>query len=191
MGTTILEMTMADFFASLTDEHIRFIENQHLFFVGSAGAEGRVNVSPKGMDALRVLGPDRIVWLNFTGSGNETAAHITENGRMTLMFCSFDKQPLIMRIYGEAEQVCPRHTERWQQRMERFSHPTGTRQFFELDINTVQTSCGFGVPFFEYAGERKTLANYLERSQESLPDYWASTNTLGIDGKPTAILSDI
>ena len=128
---------MAEFFDRLTKYHISFIKKQYMFFVVSAGAEDRVNVSPKGMDALRVLGPNQIVWLSYTGSGNETAAHVVENRRMTLMFCSFDKQPLIMRIYGSARLVYPRHSDRWQQHMARFGHQTGTRQFFELDIATV------------------------------------------------------
>ena len=113
---------MAEFFDRLTKYHISFIKKQHMFFVVSAGAEDRVNVSPKGMDALRVLGPNQIVWLSYTGSGNETAAHVVENRRMTLMFCSFDKQPLIMRIYGSARLVYPRHSDRWQQHMAGFGH---------------------------------------------------------------------
>ena len=169
----------------------KFIEKQHIFFVGSAGAHGRVNVSPKGMDALRILGSNDIVWLNFTGSGNETAAHVVENQRMTLMFCSFDRQPLIMRIYGTAGLVYPRHADRWRVHMDRFGHRSGTKQFYEFNITTVQTSCGFGVPYYDYTGERPTLANYLERDKESLTEYWATTNEFGIDGKPTAIISDV
>ena len=99
---------MSERFEKLTDKHIEFIKDQHLYFVGTAGAEGFVNVSPKGMDSFRVIDHSKVAWLNLTGSGNETAAHVLENGRMTVMFCSFDKQPLIMRLYGQAKAVHPR-----------------------------------------------------------------------------------
>ena len=109
---------------------------------------------------------------------------------MTLRFCSFDREPLIKRIYGTAGLVYPLHADRWRQHMDRFGHRSGTRQFYELDITSVQTSCGFGAPYYDYAGERPTLASYLKRDKESLIEYWA-TNEFGIDGKPTAIISDV
>lgn len=179
---------MSEKFEELLQKHTEFINAQHLFFVGSAGAEGRVNVSPKGMDSLRVLGPNRLIWLNLTGSGNETAAHVLENSRMTLMFCSFDRQPLILRAYGKAEVIYPRH-EAWTDLAKHFPSYTGARQIFDLAIDLVQTSCGFAVPFFEFKGERETLNNWADkRGAEGVRDYWAEKNRVSLDGKNTGII---
>jgi predicted pyridoxine 5'-phosphate oxidase superfamily flavin-nucleotide-binding protein len=134
--------TMAERFDSLSEKLIEFIGKQHMFFVGTAAAEGTVNVSPKGMDSFRILSPTKAAWLNLTGSGNETAAHILENSRMTIMFCSFDKQPLILRVYGQATTVHPRD-EQWAELSAFFPEYTGARQIFSLDIELVQTSCGY------------------------------------------------
>lgn len=178
---------MSERFSELAPKHTDFIQSQHLFFVGSAGAEGFVNVSPKGMDSLRVLSPSRLVWLNLTGSGNETAAHVLENGRMTLMFCSFDKQPLILRVYGEAKVIYPRH-DSWTALAEYFPNYTGARQLFDLSIELVQTSCGFAVPFFEFRGERQTLSHWADkRGTEGVKDYWKAKNRVSLDGKETGI----
>lgn len=179
---------MAEQFASLTQDHIEFINRQHLFFVGTAGAEGRINVSPKGLDTLRVLDPSRVVWLNLTGSGNETAAHVLENSRMTLMFCSFDRQPLILRVYGRAAAVHPREEAMFERYSVLFGKRPGARQFFELEVDSVQTSCGFGVPQYEMDGERPTLAKWAENKGEAgIRQYWSDKNQSSIDGKPTGI----
>lgn len=179
---------MTDLFASLSEEHIEFIGRQSLFFVGTAAVEGRINVSPKGLDTLRVIDAGKIVWLNLTGSGNETAAHVLENSRMTLMFCSFDKQPLILRVYGQAEMVYPRDETKFDQYSTLFGQQPGTRQFFELDIELVQTSCGFGVPRFELEGERPTLSKWATgRGEVGIHQYWSDKNQISIDGKPTGI----
>lgn len=180
---------MAEFFDQLNEKHIDFIGNQHIFFVGTAASSGKVNVSPKGMDSLRVLDENRIAWLNFTGSGNETAAHIQDVNRMTLMFCSFDKQPLILRVYGSADVIYPRH-ELFDTYIELFGEQTGTRQFFDLDIDMVQTSCGWAVPEMSMIAERKTLANYMEKGKERLPEAWQKNQT-SIDGLPTGIFEDV
>ena len=178
---------MAQQFPALAAEHTAFIEAQHLFFVGTAAPEGRVNVSPKGMDSLRVLGPNRVVWLNLTGSGNETAAHLLQSDRMTLMFCSFDRQPLILRVYGHARTVQP-HDDEWQELAGLFGEPPGSRQCYVLDVDLVQTSCGFAVPFYEFGGERRTLANWAEKQGEAgIRDYWAANNTTSLDGFETGI----
>ena len=180
---------MAELFDALTEEHQQFIRAQHLFFVGSAGASGKVNVSPKGMDSLRVTSANEIIWLNLTGSGNETAAHVIETGRMTIMFCSFDKQPLILRVYGQANLVYPRDADKFRAYQELFNHQPGTRQFFELSIDAVQTSCGFAVPLFELQGERDTLKKWANQKGESgIQDYWQEKNQVSLDGKPTGIL---
>ncbi|MEQ9210483.1 MAG: pyridoxamine 5'-phosphate oxidase family protein [Pseudomonadales bacterium] len=182
---------MADKFKELLPEHTEFINAQHLFFVGSAGSEGFVNVSPKGMDSLRVLNPNRLIWLNLTGSGNETAAHVLENSRMTIMFCSFDKQPLILRVYGKSEVVYPRH-KKWADLIGNFPAYTGARQIFDLSIELVQTSCGFAVPFYEFKGERKTLTNWADkRGMDGVKQYWAEKNLVSLDGKNTGISKDV
>ena len=181
---------MTDTFPQLTQQHIDFIEAQHVFFVGTADTDGHINVSPKGLDTLRVLNEREVVWLNLTGSGNETATHVLNNGRMTLMFCSFERQPLILRLYGNAEVIHPRNTAAWTRHSEVFSHQLGSRQFFEFHLDLVQTSCGYAVPFYAFQGERETLAKWNQRKGETgITDYWEATNQRSLDGKPTQILS--
>ena len=178
---------MSDKYEQLEDEHITFIGNQHIFFVGTAGAEGTVNVSPKGMDSFRVLDKNRIAWLNLTGSGNETAAHVLENGRMTIMFCSFDKQPLIMRLYGQATTVHPRD-EQWQELESLFPSYTGARQIYVQDIDLVQTSCGYAVPHYELTSERHTLTKWADnKGKDGVEEYWHEKNLKSIDGKDTGL----
>ncbi len=179
---------MSEKFEALTERHVEFIENQHLFFVGTAGKEGFVNVSPKGMDSFRVINNSKVVWLNLTGSGNETAAHVLENRRMTVMFCSFEKQPLILRLYGQAKVIHPRDKE-WSDLATLFPDYTGTRQFYELDIELVQTSCGYAVPYYEFKGERPTLTKWADnRGRAGIEQYWEETNTTSIDNKDTNII---
>ena len=149
-----------DLFESLNAKHCDFIAAQKLFFVATAGAEGRVNLSPKGLDSLRIKtgsnGESVVRWLNLTGSGNETAAHVLENGRMTIMFCSFDKQPLILRVYGDAQMISE-GDDLWSQAIADFPDYVGARQIFDLQVDLVQTSCGYAVPFYDFVGERETL----------------------------------
>jgi hypothetical protein len=125
---------MADRFKVLNEKHIEFIKQQRIFFVGTAGAEGTVNVSPKGMDTLRVINEHKVVWLNLTGSGNETSTHVQENGRMTVMFCSFAKQPLILRLYGKANVIHPRDST-WKELSSLFDEHVGARQFSNWTLN--------------------------------------------------------
>jgi len=182
---------MSHKYAELQTEHRDFIAQQHLFFVGSAAAEGFVNVSPKGMDSLRVLAPNRLVWLNLTGSGNETAAHVLELPRMTIMFCSFDKQPLILRAYGSAELIYPDHPN-WPELIQLFPEYTGARQIFDLKIELVQTSCGFAVPFYEFKAERHTLTKWADgRGKDGVAAYWSEKNRLSLDGKDTGMVKDV
>ncbi|MEX0741098.1 MAG: pyridoxamine 5'-phosphate oxidase family protein [Pseudohongiella sp.] len=179
---------MAEKFNELSPGLIDFIGKQHIYFVGTAGAEGHVNVSPKGMDSLRILGPNEAIWLNMTGSGNETAAHVLENRRMTIMFCSFDKQPLILRLYGQAEVIHPRDAD-WDRLIAEFPEYHGARQIFRLAIDLVQTSCGYAVPHCDYKGERVTLEKWAEkRGREGVEAYWAERNTVSLDGRNTGIL---
>jgi hypothetical protein len=178
---------VAEQFERLEDEHVQFIGRQQLFFVGTAGTEGRVNISPKGMDSFRVVAPDRVAWLNLTGSGNETAAHVLENGRMTILFCSFERQPLIMRLYGVARASHPRD-QRWRELEQLFPDYPGGRQVFEMDLDLVQTSCGYAVPHYQYQGERDTLVKWSEkRGQSGIETYWRERNGVSLDGKDTGI----
>ena len=181
---------MSERFPTLEEQHIRFIGEQHLFFVGTAGSEGYVNVSPKGMDTFRVISPSEIAWLNLTGSGNESAAHVSENGRMTVMFCSFGRQPLIMRLYGQAEVVHPRD-DSWARLLALFPEQPGARQIFRLPLDLVQTSCGYGVPRYELRDHRPTLKKWAEsKGRDGIEQYWHEKNLLTLDGKPTGILGD-
>jgi hypothetical protein len=181
---------MAERFPALEERHMQFIRAQHLFFVGTAGAEGYINVSPKGMDSLRITGPGEVIWLNLTGSGNESAAHVQENGRMTIMFCSFDKQPLIMRLYGRASVIHPRDPE-WETLLARFPDESGARQIFRLQIELVLTSCGYGVPRYKLLEERVTLRKWAQnKGPQGIEEYWREKNTVTLDGKPTHIFGD-
>ncbi len=181
---------MADRFIQLSEKHIEFIRNQHLFFVGTAGAEGFINVSPKGIDTFRVINDSKVSWLNLTGSGNETAAHVLESKRMTIMFCSFDKRPMILRMYGESSIVHPRD-QKWNELIGLFPEHLGSRQIFELDIKLVLSSCGYGVPFYELKGERPTLTNWAEnKGKDGIKKYWEDRNMQSLNGRPTGITKD-
>lgn len=164
-----------------------FIEQQKLFFVATAAPAGRVNISPKGMDTLRVVDDNRILWLSLTGSGNETAAHLVESPRMTLMWCAFEGTPKILRAYGEATAVHPRDPA-WVELVDRFPPLPGARQIYDMRIDMLQTSCGFGVPLFAYSGDREQLRQWTERKgAEGIRSYWADQNQISLDGKPTGI----
>ena len=166
---------------------IDFIRRQKLFFVATAAAQGRVNLSPKGMDSLRVLDQRRVVWLNVTGSGNETAAHLLESPRMTLMFAAFEGSPMILRLYGSARALHHDDPE-WASLYALFSPLPGARQIIDLQVELVQTSCGMGVPLFDYAGERGQLNVWAEKKGETgIRDYWQEKNRFSLDGKPTGI----
>lgn len=178
---------MAKQFDALNDDHRGFIAAQHIFFVGTAAATGRVNVSPKGMDTLRVLGPNRIVWLNLTGSGNETAGHLRAINRMTLMWAGFEKRPLILRAYGTA-QVCHVGDAGWDDLAAHFPTLPGARQIYDMAVDLVQTSCGYAVPHFDFAGERDTLKSWAEgKGEDGIRAYWDEKNRTTIDGAPTGI----
>ncbi len=171
----------------LNERLVAFIERQAVFFVGTAGPDGRVNVSPKGQDSLRVLGPNRVLWLNLTGSGNETAAHLLENPRMTLMFCAFEGKPLILRVYGQAKAYHPRDAA-WEDLSAHFPDLPGARQIFDLEIDLVQTSCGMAVPHLAFDRDRQELNQWAEKKgSEGIKAYWQEKNRLSLDGKPTGI----
>jgi hypothetical protein len=169
-----------------------FIERQPVFFVATADVTGRVNVSPKGMDTLRVQSPTSIRWLNLSGSGNETAAHVRATGRMTLMFCAFEGPAMILRTYGLARVLHPRDVE-WDEAIQAFPDMAGSRQIFDLQIDLVQTSCGTGVPLMKFEksrGEDELLPYYDELGSDGVKDYWARKNTVTIDDRPTGIFDE-
>jgi hypothetical protein len=181
---------MARFYPALESRHRDFIAAQKIFFTATGTASSRLNLSPKGMDSLRVLSPSRVAWLDLTGSGNETAAHLKHDGRMTLMWCSFDADPLILRLYGRGR-VVRRQDAEWADLHRLFTPLPGERQCIVLDIESVQTSCGYAVPTYAYTGERETLARWAEKKGPvGLLDYWREKNQLSIDGLPTGLLEN-
>jgi hypothetical protein len=172
---------------ALTASHIKFIEQQALFFVATAAPHGRVNVSPKGLDTLRVIGPDSITWLNLTGSGNETAAHLLQEPRITLMWCAFKGTPMILRVYGTAR-TYRAGTEFWEAHIDHFPTYAGSRQLVSVKVELVQTSCGMGVPLLEYQGERELLEPWAaSRGESGMHAYRQEKNTKSLDGFPTDI----
>ncbi|RVQ65941.1 pyridoxamine 5'-phosphate oxidase family protein [Croceicoccus ponticola] len=174
---------MAQFFDAIDDKHAAMIAAQPVFFVATAAADGRINLSPKGYDVFRVLGPNRVGWLDLAGSGNETHAHLMADGRVTVMFCNFQQPAQILRLYGTAVPVLPADEE-WNALLAQFVLLPGTRQIFDMAVDCVQTSCGYGVPFMTLEGERHTLTKLHAAAQ---PDEWvakAASRTQSIDGLP-------
>ncbi|KZK87266.1 Pyridoxamine 5'-phosphate oxidase [Pseudovibrio sp. Ad13] len=166
------------------------IEEQSMFFVATAAATGHINLSPKGMDTLRVLSDERIIWLNLTGIGNETATHVQDDGRMTLMFCSFGEQRLTLRVFGTAKVIHPRD-EDWAKLVAQFPDLPGCRQIFDLDIELIQTSCGSTVPRMDLVDtrvEKEFLPYYETMDRDELENYWRKHNATSLDGLPTNIL---
>lgn len=182
---------MATKHAEISAELRRFIEVQPMFFVASAplAPEGHVNLSPKGLNTFRVLSPTRVAYLDLTGSGNETAAHVLENGRITFMFCAFEDPPKILRLYGRGRAVQPGSRE-WEELAPRFELLTGTRQIIVADLTRVQTSCGFGIPVLSLKAQRELLTDWCARKgEQGLAAYRAKKNARSIDGLPTPIES--
>ena len=180
---------MARIYPEITDELRGFIERQHLFFVATAplAADGHVNMSPKGLGAFRVLDRHRVAYLDLTGSGNETSAHLQENGRITFMFCAFDGPPRILRLYGTGTTVLPASDE-WNALRPQFADHTGARQIIVAEIDRVQTSCGFGVPRYVYEGQRDLLDSWSEtKGVDGLMTYRLEKNVRSIDDLPTPI----
>ena len=177
-----------ELFDKLTEEHIDFIKDQKVFFVATGVAEGTINLSPKGLDSLRVIESDRILWMNLTGSGNETAAHVQENPRMTLMMNAFEGKPLILRIYGQAK-VIHHLDQEWREFIDLFPYSEGSRQIFDLSIELVQTSCGWAVPEYEFKKERDILDKSNKvAGEKGIRAYWESSNTKSLDGTKTNII---
>ena len=176
---------MAKFYRQLDDALRGFIREQKIFFTATAPSRGRINLSPKGMDTFRCVDDRTVAYLDLTGSGNETAAHLACDGRMTVMFCSFAESPLILRLYGRGRVVGPADGE-WAGLRGLFPELPGERQIVVLHVESAQTSCGFGVPVYELKGERPALAEWaLRKGEEGLREYRRGKNRLSIDGLPT------
>jgi hypothetical protein len=177
---------MGQRFDSITTDLQRFLESSPVFFVATApaGTSGHVNLSPKGYDSFRVLNPQRVAYLDMTGSGNETAAHVTENGRLTLMFCAFSGRPQIVRLYCTGR-VVVRGSSDWAQLLRLFPKHTGMRQIIVGELDYGQTSCGYAVPEMTLAGNRDQLIRWAEaKGEEGLIAYRQAHNRFSIDGVP-------
>ena len=177
---------MGKVYEHLDDRLIEFIESQHLFFVGTApdSSDGHLNVSPKGLDTFRILGPDLVAYLDLTGSGIETVAHLRENGRITILFCAFEGRPLIVRLHGQGRVVEPGDIE-WEGLIAGFPEYPGVRSVIVVDVERVSDSCGYAVPLYEYQGERTHLIAYAnKKGPEGMEQYKAIKNRASIDGIP-------
>ncbi len=176
---------MSQLYKRITPKLQQFIDNQKIFFVATATADSRINLSPKGMDSLRVINENRVIWLNVTGSGNETAAHVQENPRMTVMFTAFEDNPMILRLYGTAKAIHNEDAD-WQQLFPLFPPIPGARQIFDLNVELIQTSCGMAVPLYDYVGERELLNSWAsKKGKDGIKEYWEEKNSVSLDGKPT------
>ena len=182
---------MSNWYKLITPELRQFIEAQKVFFVATAPTQGRINLSPKGMDTFRVLNPRRVIYLDITGSGNETAAHLLDNGRITIMFCSFDKTARVGRLYGHGRAI-HHYDAYWREYLAMFPSEPGIRQIMEIDVESAMTSCGYGVPVMETLNERDTLRKYWQkRDQETLIGYQHEENEHSIDGLPTGLFKSV
>jgi len=180
---------MGKFSDSILPAHFKFIKHQKMFFVATAPltADGHINLSPKGLDSFKVLTPNKIAYLDVTGSGNETSAHILENGRITIMFCAFDGAPNILRLYGTGYAVLPTQPE-WDVLYSHFKPQMAIRQIIVADIHKVQTSCGYSVPLYQYTGERDHATKWATKlGDEGVEKYKAEKNIVSMDGLPTAL----
>ena len=181
---------MAKFYPALTPELTAFIHKQKVFFVATAAPGARINLSPKGLDSLRVLDAHTLAYLDLTGSSAETAAHLRTAPRMTMMFCSFSADALLLRIYGQGESVLPRDPG-WAELRALFPEHPGARQIVLMQVESAQTSCGAGVPLMGYAGERGSLSEWAhKKGKAGLAEYRREKNALSIDGLPTGLVDD-
>lgn len=180
---------MAKFSNEILEHHQKFMEHQKIFFVSTAplSQSGHINLSPKGLDSFRILSPTRVAYMDLIGSGNETSAHVLENGRITIMFCAFDGPPNILRLYGTGYTVLP-GSEEWDLLAPDFRLQLGARQIIVADIHKVQTSCGYSVPLYEYTGERDHADKWAaKKGADGLEAYKAEKNRISLDGLPTAL----
>lgn len=172
---------MGSFYECLTDKQIQFIQRQHMFFTATACPTGRVNLSPKGMDTFRVLTPNEVAYLDLTGSGIETAAHLAHDGRITIMMCSFDQTPNTLRIYGRGSVIRPGDPA-WDQLLPHFTQIRGQRQIIRIAIESTQDSCGYAVPRYTFKETRQTLVQYRDHQTDETIAARIANNTTSIDG---------
>lgn len=178
---------MAKFYSQLTSPLQTFIQKQKIFFTATAPDSGRINLSPKGIDTFRCIDAKTVAYLDLTGSGNETSAHLHENERITIMFCSFDENPLILRLYGRGE-VISLQSDCFNTLHSLFSDIPGERQIILLNIESIQTSCGFGVPIYEFKENRETLIDWaVNKGKSGIEQYQQDNNLESIDGLPTKL----
>ncbi len=177
---------MGQLYEAIDDSLRAFLEAQKLFFVASAplAADGHINLSPKGLDSFRILGPRSVAYLDLTGSGVETLAHARENGRVTLMFCAFEGPPKIVRLYGRARAVEAGDPE-FARLEPLFPEHSGKRAILVVELDRIADSCGYGVPLYRFEGERRTLLDWAEKKgPQALRDYQLGKNRLSLDGLP-------
>jgi Pyridoxamine 5'-phosphate oxidase len=177
---------MSEFTDHLTADHRAFIAKQPVFFIATAARDARINLSPKGMDSFRVLDRKRVGYLDVGGSGNETHAHLAADGRATIMFCAFDRPALILRMYAHGRAILPQD-ERWHDLVPHFEILPGTRQIFEFEVDSVQTSCGWGVPLMTFDRESQTLKKYANKYTEAELLAYQRNRTKSIDGLPVRL----
>jgi Pyridoxamine 5'-phosphate oxidase len=180
---------MGEQYDQITPTLQSFIQAQPVFFVATAplSEQGHINLSPKGYDTFRILSLHQVAYLDFTGSGNETSAHLAENRRITFMFCAFQGAPKILRLYGKGETVLP-GAERWEELLAQFPSYPGIRQIILVSIDLVRTSCGYGVPLMELQKDRDTLARWVtSKGEEGLAEYRDANNSKSLDGFPTPL----
>lgn len=181
---------MAKFYSEIIPALQSFIQEQKVFFTATAPRQGRINLSPKGADTFRCIDSRTVAYLDLTGSGNETSAHLNEDSRMTIMFCSFSEKPLILRLYGHGKVIRPRDTQ-WKTFYSLFNPLPGKRQIVVLNVNSVQTSCGYGVPIYEFQEDRKNIIEWAnKKGEQGVIEYWKEKNITSIDGLPTKLLED-
>lgn len=178
---------MSKFYTEITPELKEFIAEQQMFFTATAAATGRINLSPKGIDTFRYLDERTVAYLDLTGSGNETAALLKADGRMTIMLCSFAGKPWILRLYGHGE-VVQLDSDRGRELHSLFGSIPGERHIIELHVESAQTSCGMAVPLYEYQDQRDLLIDWAaKRGPEAMKEYRRQKNVTSIDGLPTGL----
>ncbi len=178
---------MGKIYSSLTESLQHFAREQHIFFVATAPLQGRINLSPKGLESFYILSPTRVLFLNLVGSGNETAGHLLEEDRITLMFCSFTEEPQILRIYGRGKAIHPEEAD-YEKLAAYFTPQKGMRQIIDIAVDSAQTSCGYGVPLFEFQTERKRLTQWIaDKTPLGIARYQDKNNRFTIDGKSTGL----
>jgi hypothetical protein len=180
-------------FTQIEASQQEFIEAQRIFFNASACAEGHINLSPRDVAALRILDPRTVVYIDRTGSGNETAAHLLADGRLTLMFCAFDGPPMIVRLYGRGRILARGAAEYNALLASHFGavEVPGARQMVSLDVEMVQTSCGMNVPQFDYVADREQLTRWaLAKGEHGLDEYRRQKNAVSLDGFPTGMFKE-